>query len=133
MKHNVIWVVDDDESVRRTTGLLIESFGYRVASFESAEALLKPGQLNEMCCLIVDIRMPGMNGLQLQRHLTTEGWSIPVIFITAYGNEELRRQAKQAGAIAFLDKPFSDEQLLEAIRSALQQDKGEKATYDYSV
>lgn len=77
--------------------------------------------------------MPGMNGFPTQETLTTEGWSIPVIFITAYGNEESRCQAEEAGAIEFLDKPFGDEQLLGAIRSALQQDKGGKATHDYSV
>jgi FixJ family two-component response regulator len=130
---NLISVVDDDESVRRTTKLLIESFGYRAAVFESAEAFLKSGQLNETCCLVVDLNMPGINGLQLQRHLTREDWSIPIIFITAYGNKESRRQAMQAGAIAFLEKPFGDEQLLETIRSALQQDRGDKATCDYSV
>jgi two-component system response regulator FixJ len=70
-------------------------------------------------CLIVDINMPGINGLQLQNQLAAEGCSIPIIFITAYGNTESRRQAMQAGAVAFLDKPFSDEQLLKSIRTAL--------------
>jgi FixJ family two-component response regulator len=115
-----ISVVDDDESVRRTTKLLIESFGYRAAGFESTETFLKSGQLNETSCLVVDVHMPGMNGLQLQRHLTAEGWSIPIIFISGYGNKESRRQAMQAGAVAFLDKPFSDEQLLESLRSAVR-------------
>lgn len=126
-----ISVVDDDESIRRTTGLLIESFGYRVAIFESAETLLKPGQLNEMCCLIVDIRTLGMNALQLQRHLTTEGWSI--IFITAYGNEELRRQAKPASAIAFSTSRSATSSCSKLFVQRLHQDKGEKATSDYSV
>jgi FixJ family two-component response regulator len=120
MAPKLISVVDDDESVRRTTKLLIESFGYRASIFESAEAFLKSGQLNDTCCLVVDVQMPGMNGLQLQRHLTAEGWSIPIIFITAYGNKETRRQAMLAGAVAFLDKPFSDEQLLESLRSAVR-------------
>lgn len=113
-------VVDDDESVRRTTKLLIESFGYRASIFESAEAFLKSGQLNDTSCLVVDVQMPGMNGLQLQRHLTAEGWSIPIIFISGYGNKESRRQAMLAGAVAFLDKPFNDEQLLESLRSAVR-------------
>lgn len=120
MAPKLISVVDDDESVRRTTKLLIESFGYRASIFESAEAFLKSGQLNDTCCLVVDVQMPGMNGLQLQRHLTAEGWSIPIIFISAYGNKESRRQAMLAGAVAFLDKPFSDEQLLKSIQSALK-------------
>jgi FixJ family two-component response regulator len=120
---NLISIVDDDESVRRTTKLLIESFGYRAAIFESAETFLKRGQLKETSCLVVDIQMPGMNGLQLQSHLAAEGCFIPIIFITAYGDQESRRQALQAGAVAFLDKPFSDQQLLKSIRSALQRDK----------
>ena len=130
MRANLISVVDDDESVRRATKLLIESFGYRARVFESAETLLKPGQLNETSCLVVDIQMPGMNGLQLQSHLAVEGWSIPVIFITAYGNKQVRRKAMQAGAVAFLEKPFGDEQLLETIRSTLPQDNGDEATCD---
>jgi FixJ family two-component response regulator len=120
MVPKLISVVDDDESVRRTTKLLFESFGYRASIFESAEAFLKSGQLKDTCCLVVDVQMPGMNGLQLQRHLTAEGWSIPIIFISAYGNKESRRQAMLAGAVAFLDKPFSDEQLLKSIQSALK-------------
>jgi FixJ family two-component response regulator len=116
---NLISVVDDDESIRRSTKLLIESFSYRAAVFESAEIFLRSGQLHDTSCLIVDINMPGINGLQLQSQLVAEGCSIPIIFITAYGNTESRRQAMQAGAIAFLDKPFSDEQLLKSIRTAL--------------
>ena len=132
MASNLISIVDDDESVRRTTKLLIESFGYRAAVFESAETFLKPSQLNDTCCLVVDVQMPGMSGLQLQKHLAAERWSIPIIFISAYGNNESRRQAKKAGAVAFLDKPFGDEQLLESIRLALLPDKRDK-TCDGSV
>jgi FixJ family two-component response regulator len=117
---NLISVVDDEESVRRTTKLLIESFGFRAAAFESAEAFLRSGQLRDTSCLILDVQMPGINGLQLQSRLAAEGYCIPIIFITAYGNMESRRQALQAGAVAFLDKPFSDEQLLENIRLALK-------------
>jgi FixJ family two-component response regulator len=116
---NLISIVDDDESIRRTTKLLIECFGYRAAVFESAEVYLSSGQRYDTSCLIVDINMPGINGLQLQSQLAAEGCSIPIIFITAYGNTESRRQAMQGGAVAFLDKPFSDEQLLKSIRTAL--------------
>jgi FixJ family two-component response regulator len=121
---NLISVVDDDESVRRTTTLLIESFGFRAAAFESAEGFLRSGQLHDTACLIVDVQMPGMNGLQLQSHLAAEGCGIPIIFITAYDDKESRRRAMQAGAVAFLGKPFSDEQLLQTIRSTLRSDKG---------
>jgi FixJ family two-component response regulator len=128
MAPNLISIVDDDESVRRTTKLLVESFGYRAAGFESAESFLTSSQLHDICCLVLDAQMPDMNGLELQRHLTSDGWSIPIIFITAYGNKESRRQAMQGGAVAFLDKPFSDEQLHESIRSALKQKRDGKET-----
>lgn len=129
MTGNLISVIDDDESVRRTTKLLIESFGYRAAVFESAETFLKAGKLHDTSCLVIDLQMPGMNGLRLQSHLAAEGHSIPIIFITSYGDKESRRQAMEAGAVAFLDKPFNDEQLLQNIRSALKQrNSGTKTT-----
>ena len=120
MTEDLISVVDDDESVRRTTTLLIESFGFRAATFESAETFLKSGHLHDTSCLIVDVQMPGMNGLQLQSHLAAAGCGIPIIFITAYENNDSRRRAMQAGAAGFLGKPFSDEQLLQTIDSALR-------------
>ena len=119
-RKNLISLVDDDESIRRTTTLLIQSFGFQAAAFESAESLLKSRQLQETSCLIVDVQMPGMNGLQLQRHLAASGYKIPIIFITAYDNKESRQQAMQAGAVAFLSKPFNDELLLETIRATLR-------------
>jgi FixJ family two-component response regulator len=121
---NLISVIDDDESVRRTTALLIDSFGLRAAAFESAEGFLKSGQLHDTACLIVDVQMPGMNGLQLQSHLAAEGCGIPIIFITAYDDRESRGRAMRAGAVAFLGKPFGDEQLLQTIRSALRGEFG---------
>ena len=123
MASNLISIVDDDESVRRTTKLLVESFGYQAAVFESGESFLKSDQLFDTSCLVVDVQMPGMNVLQLQSHIAAAGHSIPAIFITAYGTKESRRQAIEAGAVAFLAKPFRDEQLLKHIRSALQRDK----------
>jgi FixJ family two-component response regulator len=122
-RKNLISLVDDDASIRRTTTLLIESFGFQAAAFESAEHFLESGQPQETSCLIIDIQMPGMNGLQLQSHLATAGYKIPVIFITAYDKEESRQQALQAGAVAFLGKPFNDELLLQALRAALRQDE----------
>jgi FixJ family two-component response regulator len=118
-KPNLISLVDDDESIRRTMTLLIQSFGFQAAVFDCAESLLKCHQLHETSCLIVDVQMPGMNGLQLQRHLASSGYKIPIIFITAYDNKESRQQAMQAGAVAFLSKPFDDELLLETIRATL--------------
>jgi len=122
-KTNLVSVVDDDESIRRTMTLLIQSFGFQAAVFESAESLLKSRQLHETSCLIVDVQMQGMNGLQLQRHLASSGYKIPIVFITAYDNKESRQQAMQAGAVAFLSKPFSDELLLETIHTAVRDRK----------
>jgi FixJ family two-component response regulator len=120
MTRNLISVVDDDESVRRTTKLLIESFGLQAVIFESAESYLRSGLLRETACLVVDIRMPGMDGLELQSCIAAEGSNVPVIFITVCDDQESRGRAMLTGAVAFLAKPFSDEQLLESIRSALR-------------
>lgn len=122
MTSGLISVVDDDESIRRTTTFLIKSFGFRAAAFESAESFLKSSQLHDTSCLIVDLQMPGMNGLQLQSELAAAGYGIPIIFITAYDNKDSRLQAMRAGAVAFLDKPFNDEELLQTIRSALRRE-----------
>ena len=124
MTRNLISIVDDDESIHGTATRLIESSGFRVAAFESADAFLRSGQMHDTACLIVDVQMPGMNGLQLQSHLAAAGCGVPIIFITAYDDNESRRQAMQAGAVAFLGKPFSDEQLLQAVRSTLRPDEG---------
>jgi FixJ family two-component response regulator len=128
MPRNLISVVDDDESVRRSTKLLIESFGYRAAVYESAEVFLRSRKLPDTLCLIVDVQMPGIGGLELQSQLAAKDCSIPIIFITAYRNETSRQQAMQAGAVAFLDKPFSDEQLLKNIRLALKHRRKETGT-----
>ena len=121
---NLISVIDDDESVRRTTTLLIESFGFRATAFASAKSFLESGQVHETSCLILDVRMPGMNGLELQSELAAAGYGIPIIFVTAHDDKESRGRAMQAGAVAFLGKPFSDEQLLQTVRSALGHDNG---------
>jgi FixJ family two-component response regulator len=118
---SLISIVDDEECVRKTTTLLIQSFGFRAAAFESAEMFLKSGELRDTSCLVLDVQMPGMNGLELQSHLVAAGLTVPIIFITAYDNKESRWRAMQAGAVAFLAKPFSDELLLETLCSALGQ------------
>ncbi|MGA2050926.1 MAG: response regulator [Terracidiphilus sp.] len=122
MARGLISIVDDDESIRRSTKLLIESFGLRAAVFESAESYLNSGQLRDTACLVVDIRMPGMNGLELQSRLASTGSNVPIVFITVYDDEESRGRAMRAGAVAFLGKPFHDEQLLQTIHSALQNE-----------
>ncbi|HUA99049.1 MAG TPA: response regulator [Terracidiphilus sp.] len=123
MTKNLISVVDDDESIRRTTTFLIESFGLRAAAFGSAEDFLESARLHDTSCLIADVQMPGMSGLQLQSELAAAGFSIPIIFITAYDDKESRGRAMQAGAVAFLGKPFDDEELLRTIRSALHGER----------
>ncbi len=122
MTKQLISVIDDDESIRRTTTFLIESFGFRAAAFESAESFLKSARLHETSCLLVDVQMPGMNGLELQRELAVAGRGIPTIFITAFDNKDARQLAMQAGAVAFLSKPFNDDELLHAVRLALQEE-----------
>jgi FixJ family two-component response regulator len=116
----LIAVVDDDEAIREAVQSLIRSVGLRVAVFSSAEDFLHSGQLQATACLIVDVRMPRMSGLELQQQLATAHDPRPIIFITAHGDEEARTRALKAGAVAFLDKPFSDDILLKAVQSALQ-------------
>jgi FixJ family two-component response regulator len=125
---DLVSIVDDDESVRRSTRLLVESFGFRSETYESARSFLNSGHLDETSCLIVDVQMPGTNGLELQSELAAAGCRIPIIFITAYDDKESRRRAMQAGAVAFLAKPFGDKQLLQTIHSALHNEEGGKPT-----
>lgn len=117
----LIAVIDDDESIRKTTRLLIQSFGFQAVALQSAETFLKSAQLCDTSCLIVDVQLPGMDGLKLQCHLAAAGNKVPIIFISAHDNKESREQAMQAGAVAFLSKPFSDELLLQTIRATLRQ------------
>jgi FixJ family two-component response regulator len=116
---NLIAVVDDDELVRGALQRLLKASGLGAVSFKSAEDLLKSGQLRDIACLIVDIRMPGMSGLELQAKLKAERCRIPIIFITAHGDAKMRTQAMRDGAMKFLAKPFDDTVLLEAVHAAL--------------
>src|SRR5262244_919771 len=119
----LIAVVDDDASMRGALRRLLRSVGYRAAAFASAEEFLQAAQLQDTACVIVDVRMPGMSGLELQQHLATIQCPVPLIFITAHGDAEARARALRAGAVDFLYKPFRDEALLGAIRSALQSSR----------
>jgi FixJ family two-component response regulator len=114
-----IAVVDDDEDVRGAVQAVLKSAGLAPRSFASAEEFLGSGNRSETACLIADIEMPGMNGLDLQARLAEDGWPIPIIFITAYGDMRTRARAMKAGALDFLEKPFDDEVLLERVRTAL--------------
>jgi FixJ family two-component response regulator len=116
----MVAVVDDDEAFRAALQRLLKSAGCSVRSFASAEGFLDCGQQHETGCLITDIRMPGMSGLDLQAKLNAEHCPIPTIFITAHGDERLRLQAMRGGAVTFLAKPFDDAILLESVRVALE-------------
>jgi FixJ family two-component response regulator len=116
----LIAVVDDDASMRGALRNLLRSVGFRAATFASAEEFLQADQLQATACVIVDVRMPRMSGLELQQHLATTHCLIPLIFITAHGDEEARARALRAGAVDFLYKPFREDVLLKAIQSALQ-------------
>jgi FixJ family two-component response regulator len=115
-----ISVVDDDDSVRESLQCLIRSFGFAVEAFASAEEFLKSDHLRDTRCLILDVRMRGMNGFELQRRLLASHPEIPVIFITAHGDEAARSQALRDGAVGYLLKPFAEEALLSAIHAALK-------------
>jgi FixJ family two-component response regulator len=117
----LVAIVDDDDSVRGTLQELLRSAGFSSRAFDSAEAFLGSGDQQETACLITDIRMPGMSGLELQAKLNSERCRIPTIFITAHGDEEMRLQALRAGAVEFLPKPFDDEVLIESVRAALER------------
>jgi len=118
---SLISIVDDDEGVRDALNSLIRSAGYKCAVFPSAEAFLGSGRLGETDCMVLDIRMPGLTGLELQLRLQEMKCAIPIIFVTGQGDEGLRAKAIEDGAAAFFGKPFSDDALLGAIRSALDR------------
>ena len=116
----LVAVVDDDRSIQTALNDLLESAGLVSESFGSAEEFLASDRLNQTSCLVLDIRMPGMSGLDLQARLKTEGRHIPIIFITARGDTQTKTRAMKAGALEFLVKPFDDEVLLERVRVALK-------------
>src|ERR1700681_3747912 len=113
-------IVDDDDSVRGAVHGLLKAVGLPAIRFASAEEFLKSGQQHHTACLIADIRMPGMSGLELQARLNADRCRIPTIFITAHGDAKMRMQAMREGAVEFLSKPFDDEALLDSVRGALE-------------
>jgi FixJ family two-component response regulator len=119
-ENKLVAIVDDDDSVRDALEGLLKSAGLPARAFASAEEFIKSGQQHQTACLISDIRMPGMSGLELQAKLNAEHCNIPIVFITAHGDAKMRMQALRAGAVEFLAKPFDDEALLDSVRAALQ-------------
>jgi FixJ family two-component response regulator len=117
----LVAIVDDDELIRHSLNGLMKEAGFSTLAFTSAEEFLNSGELEHTACLIADIRMPGMSGLELQSKLNEGHHRIPIIFITAQGDEKMRMQALRAGAVEFLTKPFDDEVLLAHLRAALDR------------
>jgi len=115
----LIAIVDDDESVRCAVRGVLKSGGYEAQAFASAREFLRSGVQRTAACLISDVRMPDMSGLELQARLAEEGCRMPIIFISAYGDSRMRSQAMKAGAVVFLGKPFDDKVLLDSVRAAL--------------
>jgi FixJ family two-component response regulator len=116
----LVAIVDDDDLMRTAVQGLLRSAGWPAQAFASAEEFLQSGQQRQAACLIADIRMPGMSGLELQARLNADHCRIPTIFITAHGDAKMRMQALRAGAVEFLAKPFDDEALLESVRAAVE-------------
>ena len=121
---SIVYVVDDDSSVREAIKSLIRSVGLRVETFGTAQEFLKSARPDAPGCVVLDVRLPGLSGLDLQRELAANGSNLPVIFITGHGDIPMSVRAMKAGALEFLTKPFRDQDLLDAIQQALERDRG---------
>ncbi|HZH83583.1 MAG TPA: response regulator [Phototrophicaceae bacterium] len=117
----MVSIVDDDPHAREGIKELVESLGYNALAFVSAQDFLQSGAVAKTSCLITDLQMPGLNGLELQERLQAQGYQTPVILITAYPNESHRRRALSAGAVGFLSKPFEERSLLECLTIAMER------------
>jgi len=124
----IIFVVDDDQAMRTSLKWLIESTGMQVRTFDSADAFLAAYYPGCAGCLLLDVRMPGMSGLELQNYMAREGYRLPVIIITGHGDVGMAVKAMKAGAADFIEKPFHDEDLLGSIRNALELDQRRRVT-----
>jgi FixJ family two-component response regulator len=119
----IVFVVDDDRSVRCSIERLIQSIGLKVQTFRSAGEFLQRARPEGPACLVLDVRLPGLSGLDLQRELTNRGIQLPIIFITAHGDIPMTVRAMKGGAVEFLTKPFRTRHLLDAIRAAIERDR----------
>ena len=120
----MVSIVDDDPLAREGIRELVESLGYKTLAFVSAQDFLQSGAITKTGCLITDLQMPGLNGLELQERLQAQGYHMPVILITAYPNEKHRSRAMSAGAIGFLSKPFEEQSLVECLTIAMKRPLG---------
>ena len=118
-----VFIIDDDDALRASIKDLLESLGLRSESFGTAEEFLKGKRAEGPSCLVLDVRLPGLNGLEFQRRLATAGIRIPIIFITGHGDIPMTVEAMKSGAVEFLTKPFQDHDLLRAIHQALERDR----------
>ena len=119
-KTPMISIVDDDEAVRKATQTLIRSLGYRAATFASVEEFLGSKRLHETSCVISDVQMPGLTGIELQERLAANGHRIPIIFITAFPDDRMRDRAMRSGAVSFMSKPYSEANLIVCLDRALK-------------
>lgn len=122
----IVFVVDDDQSVREGIQSLLTSAGFSVDTFPTAKMFLNHPRPDRPACVILDVRMPGLSGLDLQRELTKTGVSIPIIFVTGHGNVRMTAQAMKAGAVEFLTKPFREQELIDAVRQSIDRDRIER-------
>jgi FixJ family two-component response regulator len=118
----VISIIDDDASVRAATARLLISMGFAAHAFASANEFLVSPLLKDTLCIVADVEMPGMSGLELQDHLVAQGANIPVIFVTAFPEDQIRERAMKGGAVCFLSKPFDETALLECVKQTLKHD-----------
>jgi len=122
----VVFVIDDDESVRTSLKSLFESIGLHVQLFASADAFLRSERPDVACCLVLDVRLPGLSGIEFQSELAKAGLDIPIIFLTGHGDIPMTVQAMKAGAIEFLTKPCRDQELLDAVRLAIERHRARR-------
>jgi FixJ family two-component response regulator len=124
-KSPLVAIIDDDESVRATTGSLVRSLGYIVHIFASAEDFLRSDCLDDFSCVVADVQMPGMSGVQLQDHLRSQGCRVPFVFFTACPDEKTRARALAGGALCYLTKPFDADSLVQYLQAASKSDDGQ--------
>ena len=127
----MIAIVDDDEAVREATRMLVRSLGHKACTFGSADKFLSSEQVDDTSCLITDVQMPGLSGIELQDRLIARGHRIPIIFITGYPDENLRMRAMKAGALAFLTKPPNHDHLLGYLEKALKANRADSARFNF--
>jgi FixJ family two-component response regulator len=125
--NTIVFVVDDDEGVRQSLKNLLGSVGLRVETFGSPQEFLRSRPIDMPSCLVLDVRLPGLSGLDLQKRMTEAHMEIPIIFITGHGDIPMTVQAMKAGAVEFLTKPFRDQDLLDAVQQALERDRNARA------